>query len=224
MSQAAADFWSAGVAIFERVLSAAECNELRARVENLPRGAAGLRHLLSPFQSLATDERLMSITTELFGTPGVPFRITLFDKGPESNWRVVWHQDTSLPLEERVEGPGWGPWSMKEGVTYARAPARALNRVLALRVHLDASTLSNGPLRVLPATHRAGVLTEAEIAKAAGSVQPIDCVVQRGGVIAMHPLTIHSSRKIEDGQPRRVLHIEYAASLEIGDGLKLATT
>jgi Phytanoyl-CoA dioxygenase (PhyH) len=56
-------------------------------------------------------------------------------------------------LKERQEAPGWGPWSIKEGVQYAHAPAKALQRVLALRVHLDDSTSKNGPLRILPGTH-----------------------------------------------------------------------
>ena len=32
--------------------------------------------------------------------------------------------------------------------------SEALERVIALRIHLDDSTADNGPLRVLPGTHR----------------------------------------------------------------------
>jgi hypothetical protein len=49
-----------------------------------------------------------------------------------------------------------------------------------------------------------------------------ECVVGRGGVVAMSPLLIHASSKAENDQPRRVLHIEYAASLEIDRGIRLA--
>jgi hypothetical protein len=45
-------------------------------------------------------------------------RATLFDKSPTANWLVVWHQDTALPVQERREAPGWGPWSVKDGVIY----------------------------------------------------------------------------------------------------------
>jgi hypothetical protein len=44
----------------------------------------------------------------------------LFDKSPDRNWLVTWHQDRALPLEERREVPGWGPWSVKSGITYAQ--------------------------------------------------------------------------------------------------------
>jgi len=88
----------------------------------------------------ARDAQLMEIARESLGTEAFPFRATLFDKSPATNWLVVWHQDTALPLQERREAPGWGPWSVKGGLTYAHAPASALSQVLALRVHLDDST------------------------------------------------------------------------------------
>jgi hypothetical protein len=77
-----------------------------------------------------------------------PFRATFFDKSATSNWLVAWHQDMVLPLTHRADVPGWGPWSLKAGMLYARAPASALERVLALRIHLDDSTAMNGPLHI----------------------------------------------------------------------------
>ena len=52
---------------------------------------------------------------------------------------------------------------MKDGISYAHAPASALCQVLALRVHLDESNSDNGPLRVLSGTHVKGVLTDEAI-------------------------------------------------------------
>jgi ectoine hydroxylase-related dioxygenase (phytanoyl-CoA dioxygenase family) len=135
---------------------------------------------------------------------------------------VVWHQDTALPLRERRETPGWGPWSVKDGVIYAHAPASALSHVLALRVHLDDSTAQNGPLRVLPNTHTIGVLNDGELQRLSDRAASADCLVPRGGVLAMRPLIVHASSKSQSEAPRRVLHIEYAASLSLGDGLELA--
>jgi hypothetical protein len=72
---------------------------------------------------LASDSRLLGITQEILGGEAVPFRATLFDKSWRANWLVAWHQDTALPLHEKKEMTGWGPWSVKDGVTYAHAPA-----------------------------------------------------------------------------------------------------
>jgi hypothetical protein len=124
------------------------------------RGRAGARHLmrLPDVAKIAVDRRLLDIAKGELGAEPLPFRATLFEKSGRGNWLVVWHQDTVLPLRKRFEAPGWGPWSEKSGVIYARAPASALSRVVALRVHLDASTTDNGPLRVVPGSHVLGII------------------------------------------------------------------
>jgi hypothetical protein len=38
----------------------------------------------------------------------------------------------------------------------------------------------------------------------------------------MRPLLIHASSKAQTAEPRRVLHIEYADSLELMPGIQLA--
>ena len=191
---------------------------------NLPRSRAGVRHAmgLPAVAAIARDARLMEIAQETLGRDAFPFRATLFDKSPIANWLVVWHQDTALPLQERRETPGWGPWSVKDGVTYAHAPESALSEVLALRLHLDDSTAENGPLRVLPGTHTLGVLTDEALHDLSTKVAAVDCVVPRGGVLAMRPLIVHASSKSQSDAPRRVLHIEYASSPNIVDGFALA--
>ena len=117
--------------------------------------------------------------------------------------------------------PGWGPWSIKEGVRYAHAPAHALKEVLALRLHIDDSTLENGPLKVLPGTHTQGVFSDDQIHSLSEEIQPVDCIASKGGVVAMRPLLIHASSKSKSDQRRRVLHIEYT-SAESFDRLQLA--
>jgi hypothetical protein len=190
----------------------------------LRRSRAGVRHALgnAAVAKLARDSRLLRIAAESLGNEASPFRGTLFDKSPVSNWLVVWHQDTALPLQKKQETPGWGPWSVKNGVIYAHAPSAALSQVVALRIHLDDSTDQNGPLRVLSGTHNMGVLTDDAIHDLAIKITPIDCLVPKGGVLAMKPLIVHASSKSQSDNSRRVLHVEYAASSIMLDGLELA--
>jgi hypothetical protein len=105
------------------------------------RTRAGVRHLMSEpaVVDFCRDVRLMELASAWLGKSAVPFRATLFDKSPDSNWLIPWHQDTALPVVTRFESPGWGPWSEKAGIAYSHAPAWALERVIALRVHLDPS-------------------------------------------------------------------------------------
>ena len=214
-----------GFAVIPEVLGHKDIDvliEVLSRAE-LPRSRAGVRHAmkLPAVSAVARDSRLLEIAQGILGGGAFPFRATLFDKSPTANWLVVWHQDTALPLQERRETPGWGPWSMKDGVIYAHAPASALSQVLALRLHLDDSTAKSGPLRVLPGTHVLGVLTDDEIHELSTRVAPVECLVPIGGVLAMRPLIVHASSKSQSNAPRRVLHIEYAACGRLAEGLEL---
>jgi phytanoyl-CoA dioxygenase PhyH len=94
--------------------------------------------------------------------------------------------------------------------------------VVALRLHLDDSLSQNGPLRILPATHKIGVLSDEEAHNFACRIAPIECTVRAGGLLAMRPLIVHASSKSLCIAPRRVLHIEYAANSSIAAPLKLA--
>ena len=111
----------------------------------------------------ALADGLAGLAGSILGEPAFPYRATLFEKSARANWLVAWHQDTALPVVARLDAPGWGPWTTKAGALHAIAPAEALERVLALRIHLDDSTADNGPLRVLPGSHRDGVLTNEQI-------------------------------------------------------------
>ena len=190
----ATGFWTA-----EGILSDGECDRLVKELSDasMKRSRAGARHLMGhpAVAALASDRRLLDLARMALGGGAVPYRATLFEKSGRSNWLVVWHQDTALPLASRFDAPGWGPWSDKGGVAYAHAPAWALARILALRVHLDASTADNGPLRVLPGSQGAGVMSDKEVFAFAAARAHVECLVGRGGVVAMRPLVIHSSPK-----------------------------
>jgi ectoine hydroxylase-related dioxygenase (phytanoyl-CoA dioxygenase family) len=216
-----------GFAIIPDVVSEGSVSALleHFRGAHLRRSRAGIRHALQhpAVIEIAQDLRLLDIARGILGSGAIPFRATLFDKSALSNWLVVWHQDTALPLRTRLEAEGWGPWSVKEGVIFAHAPASALNQVLALRLHLDDSTVENGPLRVLPATHNLGVLSDDAIHDLAARLMPIDCLVGKRGILAMRPLIVHASSKSASDMPRRVLHIEYASSRILEGQFQLAT-
>jgi len=213
-----------GYSIAPACLSNETCDEILWAMDDVGRSRAGARHLMrnEAVAALARSDRLVALASEWLGASGIPFRATLFEKSSSTNWLIPWHQDTALPLTTKFEAAAWGPWSCKSGVMYAHAPAWALSRVIALRVHLDASTAENGPLRVVPGSHTHGVLTDDQVAQYCSAHDAVACCAPRGGVIAMRPLLIHASSKAIGEEPRRVLHIEYADSLDLGDEIRLA--
>jgi hypothetical protein len=74
---------------------------------------------------------------------------------------------------------------------------------------------------VLPGTRQGGVLTDEEVLRLAEKISGVECLVAQGRVVIMRPLVIHASSKATSERPRRVLHIEYASTEEIAEGLAL---
>ena len=214
-----------GYAVREAVFSEVECEILLTELaENLDLDRAGVRNLmgLEMVERIANDARLLSLTQELTGTQLIPFKAILFNKTGKANWLVAWHQDTALPIERDVAADGWGPSSMKDGVVFSHAPTNVLNEILALRIHLDPSTSTNGPLRVIPGSHRDRISDDIVFRELVDTGPQVGVTVDRGGLIAMRPLLIHASSKSVSDEPRRVLHIEYAPALQISEGIALA--
>ena len=75
---------------------------------------------------------------------------------------------------------------------------------------------------MIPETHALGVLSEADTERLVREIPPVDCLASSGGIVAMRPLILHGSSKAETDHPRRVLHIEYVDSLDVGEGLRIA--
>lgn len=88
--------------------------------------ASGIRHihkkLPSVFQYIASDEFTHHIQNHL--TPQHKLvRSILFNKTPETNWYVSWHQDKTVSVSEKFSDPQWKNWSIKEGVLHIDSTA-----------------------------------------------------------------------------------------------------
>src|SRR5204863_9414560 len=93
-----------GFAVSEAILSDQECDEIISKLapQIQIRSRAGARHLMAnpAIRRIALDSRLLNIARALLSLEALPFRATLFEKTGKSNWLVVWHQDTALPLKD----------------------------------------------------------------------------------------------------------------------------
>ncbi|QOV92377.1 phytanoyl-CoA dioxygenase family protein [Humisphaera borealis] len=173
-----------------------------------------IRNLLSicrEVRQFADSAEVRSLVESAIGGKALPVRAILFDKTPESNWKVPWHQDLSIAVRERMDVPGFGPWSVKAGVVHVQPPVRLLESMLTLRLHLDDCQASNGPLRVLPGSHRHGTLSPEQIEDWRSRVMPVSCVLPAGGAVLMRPLILHASSPATEPGHRRVVHIEWSS-------------
>jgi hypothetical protein len=206
-----------GYFIREGVISEAEVESLRMAVARVPNGEEvrrkrrvyGVRNLLEicpAVEELARQAHIRQLVTPVLGENAFAVRAIFFDKVPGSNWSLFWHQDNVISVAARREVAGYTGWSNKAGVWQVQPPAPVLGNMLAVRIHLDDCGTENGPLRVLPGSHRYGWLDE-QLDDWKSRVPEVVCEVRRGGVVTMCPLLLHASAAAGH---RRVIHIEYA--------------
>ena len=216
----ARQFADEGYFIAEDVLSEIDIERLRSAIASLPtgkevkrrQGVYGVRNLLEicpEVRELACDERIRHFVAPVLGDGAFAVRAVFFDKLPDANWSLFWHQDNVIAVNQRLDLPGFTGWSNKAGVWQVQPPVEILSRMVAVRVHLDDCGSMNGPLRVLPGSHRHGWL-DNELAEWKSRVPEVVCLVRAGGVVTMCPLTLHASAAAETPEHRRVIHLEYA--------------
>jgi hypothetical protein len=201
-----------GFTLRRGVFGLAELPALRAEADRvaLAAGSACVRRLGERSPVLAALAR----SPGLLGSMPSGMRLVrsiLFDKTPDENWPVAWHQDTTIAVAERREVPGYGPWSTKDGVVHVQPLAGVLERMITLRVHLDDTPTDNGALWVIPGSHLHGRLPAPALQ--ALRDQPGAawvCACAAGDVLILRPLTLHASSRAAVPARRRVLHYEYA--------------
>lgn len=200
-----------GFSIVRGVLSSNAQRELISALG--PVSGAGRRGMLKEpaVAKLARSEEIMKLVCPHLPDEPLPVRAIYFDKTPDTNWQVTWHQDLTLALRTRLEAPGFGPWSVKDGVPHVQPPIELLERMLTVRLHVDDADEDSGALKALPASHRNGRLSATDIRKMRECGPEVICSVAAGDALLMRPLLLHSSSRSRMPRHRRVLHIEFAA-------------
>lgn len=172
-------------------------------------------------RELATCTAVRALVEPVLGSGAFAHRATLFDKTEGKNWLVAWHQDLIVPVQQHRDAPGFTAWSQKDGTWHVQPPADVLRNLLAVRIDLDGSDATNGALRVLPGTHREGVLLPSRIAALAAAIAPVLCTVPAGAALLLRPLLLHASSRATTPTHRRIVHLEFAAA-ELPGGLQFA--
>ncbi len=223
-----------GFAIVEGLLNRDAIQQLIAQLDSLDDNSVDARHrrgnafarrnlLNLPFiDSLAKSLEIMKLIRTALGDGAHAVRGILFDKTPESNWTVPWHQDLSIAVKERRDVPGFGPWSNKAGVVHVQPPIEVLQRMLTVRITIDDCDATNGPLRVIPGSHPQ-LATPNDIDNASKASNIVACVVRAGGALLMRPTILHASSPATSPGHRRVIHLEYA-NVELPGGLEWAVS
>lgn len=205
---------TSGWAVTDPVLDSATIAALRDCVAPFAQSRrGGARNLLDDARiaALAMTPTLRRFACVVLGDSCFAVRALFFDKTPDANWKVIWHQDLTVAAQQRVDVPGYGPWTEKAGVPHVQPPVDVLEQMLAIRVHLDPCTEENGPVRVIDGTHRLGRLAPEAIDQLRARRPASACLAAEGALVAFRPLLLHASSPAVRPAHRRVIHIEYAA-------------
>lgn len=220
------EFEQNGFALIRNPFSIGQIDKLTSAIEkfratNTSATLAGFRNLLrqcAAVREFAHSKEMREIVVALQGENSKPVRSIFFDKTPASNWYVTWHQDLSIAVEKRIDTEGFGPWTLKDGTIHTQPPQDVLEQIVSLRIHLDPCPIENGAIKFIAGSHKGGIVDPANIPTLTDSSNAICCEAEKGDVILMRPLILHSSSKSTMPDHRRVLHLEFS-SIELPNGL-----
>lgn len=213
-------FATRGALHWPGLIDGAKVESLQAALAPIPLERPGLRlHNVEVVQGLLSAEGAVGrLAARLIGPGAMPVRALLFDKSPENNWAVGWHQDRVIAVKERWEIPDFGPWSVKDGVLHVAPPISLMQRMITIRLHLDPVGKDNGPLLFVSGSHRMGMVPAGEVAQVAARCGAETSLASAGDAWAYATLILHASQASVGNCRRRVLHVDYAAEM-LPDGL-----
>ncbi|OGX88293.1 phytanoyl-CoA dioxygenase family protein [Hymenobacter coccineus] len=217
-----------GFAIIPQLFTQSEIAALLHCIESAPAAGANfrrsqdvfaIRNLLGEIPALGAllnTAALRDVLGELFPAGCHLTKAIYFDKPAGSNWLVAWHQDLMINVAHRAVVPGFGPWTAKAGWVAVQPPVAVLENTVTVRLHLDDCDATNGALKVVPGSHRRGVVPAETITGHTATAAV--CAVPAGGAMLMKPLLLHASNRSTSDRPLRVIHLEFAAQ-ELPAGL-----
>lgn len=192
-----------------------DADSIRSR-EGSIYAARNILQLWPPVRVLWQRSDLLEVLHRVLGPEVGLVRVLFFDKPPERTWALPWHKDLTIAIRQHRCSEHFRKPTCKAGVPHVEAPLDLLQAMLTLRIHLDAVTEENGPLRVIPGSHLTGKAMEFDETNA----QSVH--VGRGDVLLMRPLLVHGSAAShpESRRHRRILHLEFSGREKLPDGFE----
>lgn len=163
-----------------------------------------------PATEIIFNDGFTTLIAEIFGDNFFVVKSIYFDKPADSNWFVAYHQDLTISVDKKLNVEGFGSWTTKHNQYAVQPPLDILQDNFTIRIHLDDTNEENGALKVIPGSHLKGIYRPETIDWSV-KTESI-CRVNKGGIMLMKPLLLHSSNRTTNNNKRRVIHIEFSRS------------
>ncbi len=181
-------------------------------------GVRNLLNLAPGIHEFSESETVRKIAELFLGKKAKIVRAIFFDKTPDANWKVPWHQDLTIAVKEKHAAVGFSVWTRKAGIQHVQPPVEILEKMITLRFHIDDADETNGALKIIPKSHKNGRLDAEEIKYRREANETRLCSVKKGDCFIMRPLILHSSSAGTAPKNRRVIHFEFSAE-DLPNGL-----
>ena len=209
-----------GFTIIENIYSSIEIDQLISIINQADQSKSTFRKSANLFAirqflkevptalPIIFNDKLKCEIAEFMGSGYFIVKSIYFDKPEQSNWFVAYHQDLTISVDKKIELQNYGPWTIKQDQFAVQPPLDVLNNIYTIRIHLDDTDENNGALKVIPKSHLKGICRPEtiDLTKEREAI----CKVNKGGIMIMRPLLLHSSSRTINNAKRRVIHIEFS--------------
>lgn len=198
-------FGQQGFAVLNGIFSTEEVEAISGLIQAASAGKPAFRKKTSIFairqflheipevgEHIFTD-RFCQLVNELFGKDYFVVKSIYFDKPPDSNWFVSYHQDLTIAVDQKAETDSFSCWTVKQHQYAVHPPISFLQNNFTVRIHLDDTDKNNGALKVIPGSHLKAII-RSDTMDASKAEEQI-CEVKKGGLMLMRPLLLHASDK-----------------------------
>ena len=164
----------------------------------------------TPLAKLAEGIAESPAFTRTAGTGWACVRAIAFNKTPDANWALGWHQDRTIAVARREDVPGFDVWSTKDGVVHVEPPVALLEGMVTLRLHLDRVVGDNAPLLIAKGSHRLGKVAERAIQSVVDASEIGTCLADPGDGWLYATPVLHASARSTSERERRVIHLDFS--------------
>lgn len=212
------NFSKNGFAVINHIYSDEEINKILNAIENADSGKDTFRKSSDLFairqvlkeipeiNQIIFNVNLKNLIREFIGNDFFIVKSIYFDKPETSNWYVPYHQDLTISVDKKIDLENFNFWTKKHNQFAVQPPIEILENIVTIRIHLDKTNEKNGALKIIPTSHSKKIYRPETIDWS--NEKEVICNVEKGGVMLMKPLLLHSSSRTTNNQKRRVVHIE----------------